>query len=68
MLIAKRCNYYTDLPDDVRLFLNTHGIYNRKDKFVATGFTKDGYMIAGLGFSEHAAKLMLNKNMKAWLY
>ena len=67
MLIHKRCEFYTHLSDCVRLFLNTHKIIETKEKYIASGYTNHGDMIVGLGKSPHAAKLMLQRNYKAWI-
>ena len=67
MLIHKRCEFYTELSDCVRLFLNTHTITQTKEKYIASGYTYYGDMIVGLGESPHAAKLMLQRNYKEWI-
>lgn len=66
-LLITECNYHTEISDCVRLFLNTHKITERNNKYIASGYTHDGYMIVGLGKSPHAAKLMRTKNHKEWL-
>ena len=66
-LIIKKCEFHTELSHNVRLFLNTNGIVDRKDKYIASGYTQLGNMVVGLGKTPRAAKLMLTNNYKKWL-